>query len=291
MIHQPVMVQEFLNFLPLSPNPLLLLDCTLGFGGHTLAFLEKYPDGSVLGMDRDSEILELTRAHLQDKAERVAIHHADFTELETLLKAAPKKPDVILMDLGISSYQLDQSNRGFSFQQDGPLDMRMDPTQSFTAQDILETYSQEQLAEVLWKYGDERFSRQIARKIIEVRKKHPLQTTQQLAQLICSVYRKRTKIHPATRTFQALRIEVNQELETLENGLDAAFHSLDSGGRLIVISFHSGEDRIVKNKFRFYQKELKKFELLTKKPRTPSLEEIHQNSRSRSALMRAGVKL
>lgn len=291
MLHQPVMVQEFLNFLPFSSGPLFLLDCTLGAGGHTVAFLEKYPLGSVVGLDRDSEILERTRKNLEPQAGRITFHHTDFTALESIVPTLPQKPDVILMDLGVSSFQLDHPNRGFSFQQEGPLDMRMDPTQSFTAKDILQTYSQEEIAEVLWKYGDERLSRPIARKIVETRKKRPLQNTEQLAQLVCSVYRKRTHTHPATRTFQALRIEVNQELELLEKGLDQAFHALNPGGRLIVISFHSGEDRIVKNKFRFYQKELKKFELLTKKPSTPSLEEVHQNPRSRSARLRAGVKL
>lgn len=290
LYHQPVMVQEFLEFLPNHPAP-FFVDCTVGYAGHLCAFLQKHPNGTALGIDRDSEILLLAKKRLSEQGYSTPLIHGNFLQLETLLAPHKRKIDICLMDLGVSSYQLDQPARGFSFQQDGPLDMRMDPTQPQTAADIVNHYSEQEIADILFYNGDERFSRRIARKIVERRKENPLQTTTELAQIVCQAYRKKSFIHPATRTFQALRMEVNQELPQLQKGIETAIHHLAPGGRLIVLSFHSGEDRIVKNTFRHFQKELKILTILTKKPLRPTNAETQKNPRSRSVCFRVGEKL
>lgn len=288
--HQPVLIQEFLDALPVpaSDSSLFLLDCTVGAGGHSHAFLQKYPQGKVWGLDQDDEMLAIAHQHLQEYRSQVTLKKMNFRNLSQL--RLPQKPHAILMDLGISSIQLDQGHRGFSFQTAGPLDMRMDRQQSLSAQTIVNSYSEKEIADLLYFHADERYSRRIARAIVEQRRHRPFETTLELAQLVLKIYKKRSFIHPATRTFQALRMEVNQELSALQEGLVTACELVAEGGRVIVISFHSGEDRLVKHTLRLYQKELKKMDVLTKKPIKASEKEQKENPRSRSACLRIGEK-
>jgi len=243
--HVPVMLAEVLEGLRVTEKG-SWLDGTFGRGGHAREVLKRLgPEGRLLLMDRDPEAIAAAQAEFAQDP-RVAIRHANFAEMAAWPEAAAGL-DGVLLDLGVSSPQLDDPARGFSFQSEGPLDMRMDPTQGTSAAQWLATADEKEIADVLWRHGEERMSRRIARAIVERERERPLATTRDLAELVAKTigHRERNK-HPATRTFQALRIHVNDEFGALERGLDAALRCLRPGGRLAVISFHSLEDRVVK---------------------------------------------
>jgi 16S rRNA (cytosine1402-N4)-methyltransferase len=269
------------------------VDCTLGGGGHAEAILEATaPDGLLFGIDRDEEALRRAGERLKRYGTRVRLLHEGFKNLGTILRTqGVQGVDGILMDLGVSTLQLTDSERGFSFQKDGPLDMRMDRGSSPTAAALVNSLSEPQLLQILFEYGEERWARRIARAIVHEREKSPVTRTLQLADLIRRAVPRSgraQRIHPATRTFQALRIAVNQELDQLGGGLSEAVSCLNDGGRLCVISFHSLEDRIVKRTFKaLTQAQPARVRLITKKPVVPGLDEIRMNPRSRSAKLRA----
>jgi 16S rRNA (cytosine1402-N4)-methyltransferase len=287
--HTPVLLEEVLRQLqPRSGG--LYVDSTLGGGSHTKAILRaSEPDGRVIGLDRDDEAIAVCQARLGEFGARAQLVTANFSELrDVLAKLQVAGVDGVLFDLGVSSRQLDEPVRGFSFLRDGPLDMRMSQTASLTAREVLATETQEELARIFFEYGEERRSRAIAKRIVEQRKREPLETTAQLVRLIERVLGpKRGKVHPATRVFMALRIHVNRELESLKEGLAAATEALNPGGRLVVISFHSLEDRIVKWFFR----ETQSLRVLTKKPLMAGEEECAANAKSRSAKLRAAERV
>ena len=291
--HVSVLKDEALEYLAINPNG-RYIDATLGLGGHTAAIAEQLESGEVIGIDADRDALSQAQARLESQTDRVRFVHANFAQLREVVEERNLESVAgILADLGVSSMELDNPERGFSFQQEGELDMRFDrETQTLTARDIVNTYREQDLVDIFREYGDEKFPGRIARIICEQRKKQEIQTTTQLAELIRSVVPGRFKdgrIHPATRVFQALRIEVNDELNVLRQFLRDAVEVLDKDGRLVVISFHSGEDRIVKNIFR----ELASAghgDILTKKPIIPTEQEIAENPRSRSAKMRVFCK-
>ncbi len=289
-MHTPVLLEESTDLL-LGSGGRLFVDCTLGLGGHTRKILEKNPQAFVIGIDRDEEAIELAKENLREFEGRFSIYKADFADLDEVLRAEGiDKVDGFLFDLGVSMFQL-KSERGFSFQIEAPLDMRMDKDQKLTAYKVVNEYPERELARIIWEYGEEKLSRKIARAIVRYRKKKPIETTKELAEIVLSVYPERLKhgrIHPATRTFQAIRIEVNRELESLRMALEKTPDLLNPKGRLVVISFHSLEDRIVKN---FFREHSDIFRVLTKKPITPSEEEIKMNPASRSAKLRAGERI
>lgn len=260
------------------------IDATLGAAGHSLAMLKAHPELTCLiGFDRDPSALEIARSLLPEGS---ILIHSNFRHLK---RNVSTQVDGILFDIGVSSMQLDQAARGFSFMQDGPLDMRMDSTQTLTAEDVVNSYPEDKLANVIYEYGEEHASRRIAKAIVQARRKERIDTTQRLVAVIETVLPRRGKIHPATKTFQALRIEVNAELDSLKDALDQALELLAPGGILAVISFHSLEDRIVKYHFRAQDKE--QFLILTKKPTIASDAECRANPRSRSAKLRAIQKI
>ncbi|MDI6751340.1 MAG: 16S rRNA (cytosine(1402)-N(4))-methyltransferase RsmH [bacterium] len=285
MIHLPVMVEEAIEYLNVQKGK-WYVDCTLGAGGHSLEILKR--GGKVLGIDQDEEVLDLAKKSLSDYHKRIVFEKRNFIEVgEVIKKHKIKKVFGALYDLGLSSYQIEKDARGFSFQREGPLDMRMDLSKTTKCADIINRGREEELARILKEYGEERMSRRIAREIV---KNRPIRTTTGLASLVARAIGKRGKIHPATRTFQALRIAVNDELSALTESLDSIFPHLASYGRIVVISFHSLEDRIVKRKFKQWQKE-EVFKILTKKPLRPTPEEIEENPRARSAKFRGGEKV
>jgi 16S rRNA (cytosine1402-N4)-methyltransferase len=291
----------------LQPKPgEIFLDGTVGGGGHARLVLEATaPDGRLIGLDRDPEALREAARVLAPYGERVLLLHRNFSEIsQVLTEQAIDALDGVLLDLGVSSYQLDTPHRGFSFRADAPLDMRMDPTAGQTAADIVNGWEADDLARIFRDYGEERYARRIARRIVDARSRAPLQTTRQLAELVeASVPGGRVpaRIHPATRIFQALRICVNGELDHLAEGLQEALASLRPGGRLAVISFHSLEDRMVKRLFRLEATDCicppglptcgcdhrARVELLTRKGLRADEEEIAANPRARSAVLRA----
>jgi 16S rRNA (cytosine1402-N4)-methyltransferase len=293
-VHVSVLLREVLDLLAPREGA-LVLDGTLGAGGHAAALLERAgPSGRLLGLDRDPSALEIARAKLDARATLV---HAPFDEAANVAaRLSLSNFDAILLDLGVSSMQLDQAGRGFTFQQEGPLDMRMDPSGETTASSIVNEAEEEDLADLIWRLGEERFSRRIAREIVRARKSAPIATTRALAEIIERVVprapRKKSgkkPIHPATRTFQALRIAVNEELSRLERALPLLLGLLKPKGRLAVISFHSLEDRPVKQLFREWKSE-GLVAPLTKKPLVASDDEIAGNPRARSAKLRAVEK-
>lgn len=287
--HTPVLLEEVLRQLQPRPGG-LYVDGTVGGGGHTEEILRaSAPDGRVIGLDWDDEAIAAGRARLGEFGSRVQLVAANFNRLsEVLAELRVTGLDGVLLDLGVSSRQLDEPTRGFSFLRDGPLDMRMSRTTSLSARDVLATAREEELARIFFEYGEERRSRAIARRIVQERERQPLETTAQLAWLVERVLGpKRGKVHPATRTFQALRIHVNRELDSLREGLVAGVEALKPGGRLVVISFHSLEDRIVK----WYFRETPGLRVLTKKPVMAGEEECRTNPRARSAKLRAAEKI
>ena len=292
--HTPVMAREVMEMLDLPPGG-TAVDGTLGLAGHARLMAQRLgPKGHLIGIDRDSTSLAEAGKRLADLPLRIDLLRGNFSDIHRFLaQAKVTAVDGILLDLGISSFQLDDSTRGLSFQKEGPLDMRMDLGQDVTAADIVNTWPQEELARIIWEFGEERFSRRIAKAIVYWRGSEKIMTTQALARTVLTALPKgytRGKIHPATRTFQALRIAVNDEMGSLAKGLDACFEALKTGGCLCVIAFHSLEDRIVKNKFRC-EHDKKTGQMLTKKPLRPTDEESQANPRSRSARLRAIQRL
>jgi len=300
--HTPVMLAQVLENLVIKKEG-IYVDCTLGGGGHALKIVEQiYPDGLLIGLDQDIEALEFARKKLKAYQDRVIIVKSNFADLEKVLSSLGfSKVSGIFFDLGVSSYQIETQSRGFSFLKDNLLDMRMDLSNQLNAHYVVNHYSENELWEVFSKYGEERFSRSIARLIVRERKKRPIETTKHLAELITNFYARSKKgswrIHPATRIFQALRIEVNNELAVLKEALVQAIKLLEAKGRIGVISYHSLEDRVVKNTFREwatgdvirqYGYGLRK---LDKKPLYPTEEEIRKNRRARSARMRFAEKV
>ena len=308
MEHLSVLFEESIQGLDIHPDG-TYIDCTFGRGGHSKGILSCLgEDGRLLAFDRDLAAINSVYAEEMQKDSRFELHHGCFSELETVVEQRgwKGKVDGVLMDLGVSSPQLDDSERGFSFLRDGPLDMRMDDSTGISAAEWLAQVEEHALVKVLFEYGEERFARRIAKAVVERRQESPLQTTGDLARLVEDVVPKREKHkHPATRTFQAIRIEVNNELEEIKQGLQQAVNILGSGGRLVVISFHSLEDRIVK---RFIRNEsgrkfnpgrlpileadieqgiLKKVGKATKAGK----KELQQNQRARSAVLRVAERV
>jgi 16S rRNA (cytosine1402-N4)-methyltransferase len=292
-IHRPVMLKEVVEQLGLKPGD-DVLDCTVGAGGHAEAILEATsPDGKLYGIDRDGEILPLAERRLERFGARVVLRQGRFDRISVLFPEIGRF-DGILFDLGVSSLQLDRSERGFSFSGKGPLDMRMDRTAGESAADLLARLSEEELGSILKSYGEERYARRVARSIVRARERAPITETDELERLIYKAvppnYR-HGRIHPATRTFQALRIAVNHETELLEAALPGAVAHLKKGGRICVLAFHSLEDRIVKRSFRTMERTQGEVRILSKKPLTPDLEETRANPRARSAKMRVAERI
>jgi 16S rRNA (cytosine1402-N4)-methyltransferase len=290
--HEPVMVAETVTLLAPSRGG-LFVDCTVGLGGHTRALLEAGAS-RILGLDRDPDALRLAADSLAGFGDRVELVHADFRDLPRVLdERGLSGIDGALADLGISSMQLETEGRGFSFRRDDPLDMRMDRSQGPTAADLIATVDEESLANVIFEYGEERYSRRVARAVVAARQLDPIRTTAALAQIVRRAIPRRgyQRIDPATRTFQALRIWVNRELEGLELFLQEATRRLLGGARLAVISFHSLEDRIVKHAYRALARAEATLQVVTKRPTGPSEDEVTRNPRARSAKLRAIERL
>ncbi|MBX7171725.1 MAG: 16S rRNA (cytosine(1402)-N(4))-methyltransferase RsmH [Pyrinomonadaceae bacterium] len=308
-VHTSVLLAETIEQLEPKRGG-VFVDCTLGLGGHSEAILQASEKTQVVGIDQDLEAIAFAKKRLEKFGDRFQVFHANFSEIEKVLEQAKiDKVDGILADLGVSSLQLDSENRGFSFRFEAPLDMRMNPdSDDETAAELLETLSEFEIARIIYEYGEERFSRRIARRIVEKREHgESLTTTKELADLVAKVvpHSKKDRIHPATRTFQALRIAVNHELEILEDFLHSAIDKLNKDGRLAIISFHSLEDRIVKRTLQKLSGKCdcppkfpvcicgakKEIEVLTRKPLVPTEVEIEANPRARSAKLRVGKKI
>ena len=307
--HIPVLFQEIMEIMAPKQGE-LFVDCTLGGGGHSRGFLERSgPDGYLIGIDQDTEALEAARQNLSAYSERVTYVHSNYSQLDEILNLyAPEGVDGILFDIGVSSHQLDEKGRGFSYMQDAPLDMRMDQEQILDAWHVVNTYKEEELVRILKEYGEERWAKRIAKSIVEFSRNKSIDTTGELVDIIKRAIPKGAReegSHPAKRTFQAIRIEVNDELGVLERTIAVAVKHLKKGGRLGIISFHSLEDRIVKEQFRYFASDcvcppelpfcqcdkVSEVEILTRKPVTASLEELELNSRAKSAKFRAVKKI
>lgn len=325
-LHQPVLLAEVLKYLNPQPNQ-NYIDCTVGGGGHAEAILKRTsPDGKLLGIDRDPEAIKASRKNLNKYKNRITLIQDSYTNLPAILANARQagidkilygqrsflQPDGILLDLGISSYQVSaQDQRGFSFQKDAPLDMRFGPDSDITAEEILNNYPEKKLVEIFYKFGEEPRAKQIAKQIVLFRERKPIRTTFQLLDILgtnkkpLAIQSRSGGLHPATKVFQALRIAVNDELEVLKSSLPKLIKILPAGGRLTVISFHSLEDRIVKQFFNQESKDClcpkelpicrchhqKKIKIINKKVIKPSKEEISKNPRSRSAKLRVVEKI
>ena len=292
-VHQAVLTAEVLTFLAPQRGG-LFVDCTVGLGGHARVLLE-HGASRVIGLDRDREALSQAHTALSAWAEHVELHHANYKDVDAVLNTSQiSSVDGVLADLGVSSLHLDGEGRGFSFRRDEPLDMRMDQSAGQTAADLIRNTSEQTLADIIFKYGEERQSRRIARAIVEARRTSPVTSTGDLASIVRRSLRRRgyTRIDPATRTFQAIRIWVNQELEGLEVALEAMCRRLRMGARLVVISFHSLEDRIVKHTFRALERGGEvAIRVLTKRPVIPQDEEVERNPRARSAKLRVAERV
>ena len=306
-IHKPVMAEEVRRLLAFS-GPGWIVDGTVGLGGHSGMLLNFSPEAKLLGIDRDAQSLELARERLSRFGDRVVLAHANFDAVASILEEQGiQSVRSFLLDLGLSSYQLADRDRGFSFNLPGPLDMRMDTTSGRSLSEILTRIREEDLAQAIWSYGEERKSRRIAREILSAFKREHIKDTTELARVIagcCCPRRRSEKIHPATRTFQALRLLVNRELESLESFLEVALELLGIGGRMAIITFHSLEDRIVKRWFALQAAScrcppelpvcrcggLSRMRLLARGEK-PNEAELEINPRSRSAKLRAGERL
>jgi 16S rRNA (cytosine1402-N4)-methyltransferase len=287
-VHTPVMVQEVVKWLHLRPTG-TYVDATVGTGGHAREIAQRLTTGRLVGIDRDSRALEMARERLKQHEKQVILVHSNFSRIEDVAKGLKLPPvDGVLADLGISTLQLDSPERGFSFRWAGPLDMRMDPDEMHTASEIVNYMPEKELADLLYRYGEERDSRRIARSIVRAR---PIRDTEHLATVVAGARkaRGRQKLHPATKTFLALRIAVNRELEELEQFLSRTPATLSPGGRWVVISYHSLEDRLVKHAFRRLAAE-GEVKVLTRKPVEPDSHEVRVNPRARSAKLRVAEK-
>ena len=302
--HIPVLLNECIEGLNVKKDG-IYVDGTLGGAGHSLEIAKRLDTGMLIGIDRDEEAIKKAKDILKDFSNIIYVHNNHDNIKNILLDLQINKVDGILLDLEVSSYQIDEETRGFSYMSDSPLDMRMDKTQELTAKIVINTYPEEKLANIIYKYGEEKFSRQIARKICEYRKNKQIETTKELVEIIEKCIPKQKQGHPAKRTFQAIRIEVNNEIKPLYNTVVNAIDSLNSGGRLCIITFHSLEDRAVKQA---YIDSLGKCtcppdlpycmcgnkpkgKIITKKPIIPTEEEMNSNTRSRSAKLRIFEKI
>lgn len=292
--HVSVLLEDAIRFLDVREGG-TYVDATLGLAGHSAAIARKLgPKGRLIAFDRDPAAMELARERLKALGEElgsampeVVLHNTEFSEAASLME--PASLDGLLADFGVSSMQFDEAHRGFSFQADGPLDMRMNPREGITAAQVVNQFGEKEIADLIYEFGEERRSRRIARAIVRAR---PISTTAQLARVVSAAApaMKAERIHPATRTFQALRIYVNQELGQIESLMQAAPQLLKPGGRLVVISFHSLEDRIAKDALREGAR-VGAYEVLTRKPFTAGEEETDRNPRARSAKLRAAQRL
>ncbi len=287
-IHEPVMGAEVMALLA-ARRPLRLVDATLGTGGHASLMLKAAPSGAcLLGLDRDAQALALAAVRLEEFGQRVILRHANFSEIgRPMREVGFGGIDAIIADLGMSSFALDDPSRGFSFMREGPLDMRMDSTAQVRASDLVNDENEADLARIIYEYGEERGSRRIARLIVEARRRHPIETTAELRALVERAlgHHRSAGVHPATRTFQALRIAVNDELGSLRALLEEGPGCLAPGGRMALIAYHSLEDRLVKVRLRELAHE-GGYTLLTRKALRPTPEEIQRNPRARSARLR-----
>ncbi len=305
--HESVFGREVFQNLNLERDS-LIVDGTLGDGGHTELLLKSTTNVRVLGIDRDMQAIERAEKRLASFRSRITLVHGNFSDIKIILKKANlMNVDGLLLDLGVSSPQLDSPNRGFSFMSNGPLDMRMDSSQKITAADLLVELSDEKLVSIIKEYGEERFSKRIVRAIRQAQSKSSIKTTLQLSDVISTAVHasRQYKIHPATRTFQALRIAVNSELEHIKKALVDSVDILQESARIIVISFHSLEDRIVKNFLKNEEKDCicppkfpicscgkkQRLKIITRKPIIPSAEEVTRNSRASSAKLRVGERV
>ncbi|MCX5697598.1 MAG: 16S rRNA (cytosine(1402)-N(4))-methyltransferase RsmH [Candidatus Omnitrophica bacterium] len=293
-LHTPVMLGEILEYLDLAPGK-TVVDATVGTAGHALEVLKKItPGGRLIGIDRDEDALAIARHQLEHYGKNSRLVYGSFADIDNILKdCGIRKVDGILFDLGVSSLQLGDPERGFSFNKDGPLDMRMDKKSYISAYDLMNNLNEQEISTILWNFGQERWHRRIARLLVREREKHPITTTSQLSDIVFRAMpykHKYQRIHPATRTFQAVRIAVNRELESLESAITKSVDLLAKGGRICVISFHSLEDRIVKWRFReFASNGLVR--IITPKPLTPSWGEAKENPSSRSSKLRVAERL
>ncbi|EOS80312.1 ribosomal RNA small subunit methyltransferase H 2 [Dorea sp. 5-2] len=302
--HRSVLLEETIDGLQIIPDG-IYVDGTLGGGGHSYEVCRRLGDkGSIIGIDQDAAAIEAAGIRLKDFGEKVTIVRSNYRDMKSKLhELGIDKVDGIILDLGVSSYQLDTAERGFSYRADAPLDMRMDTRQQITARDIVNGYGEEELYRVIRDYGEDKFARNIAKHIVMERGKHPIETTGELTEIVRRAipmkYQKRSG-HPAKRTFQAIRIELNRELEVLRDSLDDMIELLNPGGRLCIITFHSLEDRIVKSAFKKNENpctcppdfpvcvcgKVSKGSIVTRKPILPGEEEMELNSRSKSAKLR-----
>lgn len=306
--HIPVLLNESLEGLQIKKDG-IYVDGTLGGGGHSLEIVKKLDTGKLIGIDQDLNALKKAREVLEDYEEKIILVHNNFENIDIVLKELNiDKVDGILLDIGVSSHQLDEETRGFSYHKDAPLDMRMDKTSSFSAREVVNSYSQEELERIIWNYGEERWAKRIAEFIVMDRDVKPIDTTFQLVTTIKKAIPKEVRRdgnHPGKKTFQAIRIEVNRELDVLINSIPKMVSLLNPTGRLAIITFHSLEDRIVKEEFRELYKDCicpielpmcscdkyREIEIITRRPIVPSKKEIAINPRSRSAKLRIAEKL
>ena len=307
--HYSVMLNECIEALNIKPDG-IYVDCTAGGGGHSEAILKRLDSGRLISLDQDDEAIETCKNRLSKYGERSIIVKSNFSDLERVLNELEiVHIDGVLMDLGVSSHQLDTPSRGFSYNSDADLDMRMDPRSPFSAYDVVNTYSESELKRIIYEYGEERFAPIIARKIVEKREESPIKTTLELASIIKSAIpvaaAKKESQHPAKRTFQAIRIEVNHELDVITPAIEGAVSRLNKNGRIAIMTFHSLEDRIVKTKFNDYARgctcpsdfpvcvcgNKATLKVITKKPIIANTEELNENARSRSAKLRVAEKI
>ncbi|MCF6459998.1 16S rRNA (cytosine(1402)-N(4))-methyltransferase RsmH [Clostridium sp. Cult3] len=306
--HTPVLLKEAIDGLKIREDG-IYVDGTLGGAGHSLEIANRLTKGKLIGIDQDINAITKAKEVLRDHSDKVIFVHDNYVNIDSILSnLGMGKVDGILLDIGVSSHQLDEKTRGFSYHKEAPLDMRMDTTQEFSAWDVVNTYSQSELERVIWDYGEERWARRIAQFIVEDRKTKSIDTTLQLVDTIKKAIPKKVRMeghHPAKRTFQAIRIEVNRELDVLKMSIPKMNGVLKEGGRMCIITFHSLEDRIVKETFRELNKDCicppeipicvcdkkKELEIVTKKPITPSDEEIEKNPRARSSKLRIAERV
>lgn len=306
--HIPVLFDEVIEGLKIKEDG-IYVDGTLGGAGHSLEIVKRLKTGKLIGIDQDENALKKAEEVLKDHKDKTILVHDNYVNIEEVLDSLNiKKVDGILLDIGVSSHQLDVDERGFSYHRDGPLDMRMDKTKDFSAWDVVNKYSERNLEQIIWDYGEDRWAKRIAEFIVEEREEGPIDTTFQLVDAIKKAIPRRVRMeggHPAKQTFQAIRIEVNGELEVLKDAIPKMCRRLKSSGRLCIITFHSLEDRIVKNTFRDLFKECicppefpictcdkeREIQIITRRPIVPSKEEVEKNSRSRSAKLRVAERI
>ena len=303
-VHKSIMLEEVIESLAIKPNG-IYVDGTLGGAGHSSEIVKRLgEDGRLIGIDQDGEAIEAATKRLKPYKDKVTIVRSNYAQMKEVLRdLGIHKVDGILLDLGVSSYQLDNAERGFTYREDVPLDMRMDQRQTKTAKDIVNDYSEMELYHIIRTYGEDKFAKNIAKHIVQARQKAPIETTGQLIEVIKAAIPKKVRAtggHPAKKTFQAIRIELNHELDVLKNNLEDMIDLLNDEGRIAIITFHSLEDRIVKNIFRTSERpcicppefpvcvcgRVSKGKVITRKPIVPGKEELEENSRSKSAKLR-----